>query len=56
MYVIQRQDCIAVTADIDCQELRLLRAAGAEEFEPVLCDRYWNQDTWEVLQEMWRLW
>ena len=37
------------------QDLKLLRAAGAEEFNPILCDRYWNVDTWEVLQEMWRL-
>jgi hypothetical protein len=37
------------------QELRLLQAAGAEQFEPVLEKAYWNERTWEVLHERWRL-
>jgi hypothetical protein len=35
--------------------LGMLRAAGAEQFAPVLQSEYWNPSTWEVLQEMWRL-
>ena len=35
--------------------LGMLRAAGAEQFAPVLQSEYWNPSTWDVLQEMWRL-
>ena len=36
-------------------EFEMLRIAGAEEFEPVLPNEYWNDQTWEALHERWRL-
>ncbi len=42
-------------AGVRVQALELLREAGAEEFAPKLREEYWEQHTWEVLQERWRL-
>ena len=36
-------------------EFKLLQRVGGIQLEPVIKDRYWQQDTWEVLQERWRL-
>ena len=36
-------------------ELRMLQAAEAEQFPPVLHSAYWEPRTWEVLHELWRL-
>jgi len=37
------------------QEFRILEAAGAELMPPVLRDECWDCNTWEVLQERWKL-
>ena len=36
-------------------ELVLLAGNGAVQMAPVLRDSYWEQGTWEVLHERWRL-
>ena len=36
-------------------EFAVLQRAGGTPLEPVLKDRYWQSETWEVLQERWRL-
>ena len=36
-------------------ELALLKRVGGIQLEPVIRERYWQDGTWDVLQERWRL-
>ena len=36
-------------------EVEVLSRAGGVQVDPVLWECYWQADTWEVLQERWRL-
>ena len=43
-------------ADLPSRDaFEMLRAAGAEELEPILQREYWSPRTWEVLHERWSL-
>ncbi len=35
--------------------LTVLKHAGAVEVKPALSDIYWKSETWDALQERWRL-